>query len=210
MLFGGVYDWYDPSTLLDALLEPSTPDCEVLFVRSANREGTPQRVLAGVEAGLRGSDELRDRVEFIDWVPAERRFDLLRDVDTLVSLHRPGLETHLAFRTRFLDAAAAGCPIVATAGGAVSDMLQRDDAARLVPAVDPGAVAEALREVLAGGSEVSRRVERGRALAARFRWERVVEPLARFCQSPSVDPRKDRGRSGPVGGMLRALRRLRR
>ena len=145
LLFGGLYDWYDPWTLLDALpLLPADLDWRLYLIANPNPGSTPQRLLGEVEAECRRRGWWGERVELLDWVPAARRYDLLRDVDLLVAPHRPSLETRLSLRTRFLDAAAAGCPAVTTAGGAMSRLLERYGAGWTVPAGEPAALAAAL------------------------------------------------------------------
>jgi hypothetical protein len=127
-------------------------------------------------------------VRLLDWVPAERRWDLLRDVDLLVAPHRPSLETRLALRTRFLDALAAGLPVVATEGGAMARLLAEHRAGWTVPPGDPGALAAALGEALAAGE-----APRGAtALVERFGWERALGPRSAFCRDPRPDPTKRR------------------
>jgi hypothetical protein len=190
ILFGGLYDWYDPWTLLAALEQLDGLDWSVLFMRNARAELTPQRLLGEVEARCTRRPEWRQRVEFLDWVPAARRFDLLRDVDVLVSPHRPSLETRLSMRTRFLDALAAGCPVIATAGGTVSRLLVEHGAGWVVPPGDPAALSAALHAVLAGGEAVQERVARGLRLAQELSWERVLAPLVRFCSNPGMDDTK--------------------
>jgi glycosyltransferase involved in cell wall biosynthesis len=151
LLFGGLYDWYDPWTLLDALAALDRPDWLLLLIRNPNA-GTPQRLFAAVEERCRRLGWWGSRVEALDWVPAERRHDLLRDVDVLVAPHRPSLETRLALRTRFLDALAAGCPVVTSEGGAMSQLLRQHRAGWVVAAGDARALGEALLEVLDGAA----------------------------------------------------------
>lgn len=189
LLFGGLYDWYDPWTLLDALALLETPGWTLLLIRNPNPESTPQRLFAEVEARCRSLGWWESRVQVLDWVPAERRYDLLRDVDLLVAPHRPSLETRLSLRTRFLDALAAGCPVVTSEGGAMSRLLAEHRAGWVAPPGDAPALARALAEAL--GDPSSRR-SGARELAERFRWERVLEPLVRFCRRPWTDATKER------------------
>ncbi len=193
LLFGGLYDWYDPWTLLDALGSLDA-DWTLLFIRNPNPESTPQRLLAEVEARCRRQGWWGSRVQALDWVPAERRYDLLREVDLLVAPHRPSLETLLSLRTRFLDALAAGCPVVTSAGGTMARLLAAHGAGWVVPPGDPAALARALAAALAGGTpaEQAARREGAHALLAGFRWERALAPLAAFCRAPAVDPTKER------------------
>ncbi|MCZ7649666.1 MAG: glycosyltransferase family 4 protein [Thermoanaerobaculia bacterium] len=192
LLFGGLYDWYDPFTLLAALARLGAPDWSLWLVRNPNPEGTPQRLFAAVEADCRRRGWWGSRVRVLDWLPAERRYDLLRDADLLVAPHRPSLETGLALRTRFLEALAVGCPVVASEGGALGRMVAERRAGWVVPCGDAAALAAALDEALAGGAEVEARRERGRELAARFSWERALAPLVRFLAAPRSDPTKER------------------
>lgn len=192
LLFGGLYDWYDPWTVLAALERLEGVDWRLVIVRSPNAESTPQRLFAEVETHARTRGWWQDRVEPIDWVPAERRYDLLRECDLMVATHRPSLETDLALRTRFLDALTVGCPVVTSAGGTISRQLAAHRAGWVVPAGDAEALAGALREALGGGLEVERRRDAGRRLAESYRWERAIAPLVKFLEAPRRDSSKGR------------------
>jgi glycosyltransferase involved in cell wall biosynthesis len=151
-------------------------------------------------------------VQALDWVPSDRRYDLLRDVDLLVAPHHPSLETRLSLRTRFLDAFAAGCPVVTTEGGAVSALVRDADAGWVVAAGDDAALADALREALGNAAERERRSAAGRRLAQRFSWERALAPLVRFARAPQRDPSKEEfahrvGTQAPEDPALFRLRR---
>ena len=193
LLFGGLYDWYDPGTLLDALerLDSSGwSDWTLLLISNPNPESTPQRLLGEVEARCRKRGWWGGRVRLLDWVPSERRYDLLRDVDLLVAPHRPTLETRLSLRTRFLDALAAGCPVVTSEGGAMSRMLAAEKAGRVVPPGDAEALAAALSEVAETG--VAPYAAGAARLLQGFRWEQALAPLVAFCRAPRIDPTKAR------------------
>jgi glycosyltransferase involved in cell wall biosynthesis len=193
LLFGGLYDWYDPWTLLDALGQLDIPGWTLLLIRNPNADSTPQRLLGEVEARCRSLGWWGSRVKTLDWVPAERRYDLLRDVDLLVAPHRPSLETRLSLRTRFLDALAAGCPVVTSDGGTMSRLLREHRAGWVVPPGDAEALAGVLREVLsAEESLLSERRQGARELLRDFTWDRALEPLLRFCREPRRDDTKDR------------------
>ncbi|MEM6795227.1 MAG: glycosyltransferase family 4 protein [Acidobacteriota bacterium] len=187
LLFGGLYDWYDPWPVLRAMEGLREKPWTLLFIRNPN-PGTPQKLFAEVEAWCRERGLWGRSVEVLDWVPSERRYDLLREVDVTVATHRASLETRLSLRTRFLDALAAGCPVVTTEGGAMSRLLLQHHAGWVVPEADPAAVSEALGEALAG--DPARRTGAAE-LVQSFSWDRVLEPLVGFCLEPRVDPTKD-------------------
>jgi glycosyltransferase involved in cell wall biosynthesis len=192
LLFGGLYDWYDPWTLLAALEQLEQRSWTLLLIRNPNPDSTPQRLLSEVEARCRKLGWWGSRVRSIDWVPADRRYDLLRDVDLLVAPHRPSLETRLSLRTRFLDAMAAGCPVVTSAGGAMSRMLREHGAGWVVPPGDAEALALAIAEAVEDEAARERSRAGARELLRGFAWDRALEPLVRFCREPRIDETKER------------------
>ena len=194
LLFGGLYDWYDPWPVLEAFATCDEPEWTLLFVRNPNPEATPQKLFRDVESWCRERKLWGTRVEVLDWIPSNRRFDLLREVDLLVSTHRINLETRLSLRTRFLDALAAGCPVVTSAGGAMSRLLHEHGAGWVTPPGDAAALENAFREILTGPDAQQRIDEKrrgGHALLEHFTWERALAPLVRFCENPWRDNTKD-------------------
>lgn len=195
LLFGGLYDWYDPWPLLEAVAEHADQPWRLLFIRIPNA-GTPQRLLGEVVAWAKdhrliGHPERPDRIQILDWLPSERRYDLLRDVDVLVATHRLNLETRLSLRTRFLDALAVGCPVLSSEGGAISRWLQDREAGWVVPVGDAKAIGRALVEILGGGPTVESHRRAALQLAETLGWSRSLEPLVAFCQDPKPDRTKD-------------------
>jgi glycosyltransferase involved in cell wall biosynthesis len=191
LLFGGLYDWYDPWTVLEALAERDRAEWTLYFVRNPNPADTPQRLLGAVEEWCRQRGWLGRRVQIIDWVAADRRFDLLRDVDALVVTHLPNLEARLSLRTRILEALACGCPVVASEGGTMSDLLWRYGAGWTVAPGNVRALADVL-DVVVGQNGAARGTSDGaRELLQHHAWPRVLEPLVRFCREPKADPTKD-------------------
>lgn len=82
-----------------------------------------------------------------------------------------------AFGLVLLEAMAARVPIVASAVGAVPEVLEGGRAGRLVPYGDAEALARALRDVVADPTTTARAVEYGASRVRSYDWARTVERL---------------------------------
>ena len=75
-----------------------------------------------------------------------------------------------------LAAMAAGVPVVATAAGAVPEVV--DDGALVVAPGDGDGLAGAISRVLDGGADIEDLVERGRRRSRQFSWDACAKGLA--------------------------------
>ena len=123
----------------------------------------------GSEALGRARDQARHRRRIVrlGWVDDEQRLALLRGASVLAYASR-----YEGFGLVPLEAVAAGTPVVATAVGALPEVL--GDGAVLVRTHDADALADGLAQVLADRSLASKLVERGGARVDRFDWDRTV------------------------------------
>lgn len=153
---GGIWDWFDPLLVLDALARLRAEDERWFVVFQGAGRPSERPVMDMVrrtrervrELGL-GSAVLVDD----GWTPYEERAQLLLEADAGVSAHRPSLEARFAYRNRFLDCIWAGLPIVCTAGDTFADEVQAYGWGAVSPPGDAAAFADGARNV----------VERGRA-----------------------------------------------
>ena len=189
VLFGGIYDWYDPGLLLSAWPEvrKRVPDARLLFFENPNPDTTPQGVFEAARAAAKAIDPDGRSIVFSPWLPYASRGDLYAASDLAVSIASEGLETELAYRTRLLDAAWGGVPSVAVAGGALARELaaagaaiECDRDARALAASVSGLLLEAPRRKSMGkphgrsprrarGAAWRRRCARGRGTRAWIR-----------------------------------------
>jgi glycosyltransferase involved in cell wall biosynthesis len=189
VLFGGIYDWYDPDLLLLAWprIAAAAPGAQLLFFANPNPDTTPQRAFEAAKGRAEAMDPARRSILFSPWLPYSARADLYAAADVAVSIASDGLEADLAFRTRLLDAAWGGVPSVAVAGGSLASELAAAGAARCV-ARDAGELASAVIELLLDRPRRDGAAAAARAFAARRSWKAVVAPLAAWLRSPTVDP----------------------
>ena len=199
---GGVYNWFDPLTLVRAVdrVRVDVPQVRLYFLgmRHPNPDVPEMRMVREVRAlaaqlGLVGTHVFFNE----EWVGYERRADYVLDADVGVSCHFPYVETEFSFRTRLLDYLWAGLPVVATAGDAFAPLIEREGLGVVVPAQDVDALADALRTVLLDDGLRARMAAKSRSVAREFEWPRVLAPLAEVCADPRRAP--DAGRMRAVG-----------
>ncbi|MDQ4097970.1 MAG: glycosyltransferase, partial [Actinomycetota bacterium] len=111
-----------------------------------------------------------DRVSRLGYVSDTHRAALLRGASVLAFPSR-----YEGFGLPPLEAMAAGVPVVATAAGALPEVL--GDAALLVPVGDEVALAEAIDATLAQDGLRDRLVAAGKEQVARYSWERTADGL---------------------------------
>ena len=189
VVFGGVYDWYDPELLLAAWPEilRGQPGARLLFFESPNRETTPQRVFDRARIRSREIDPEGRSIVFSPWLPYSARADLYAAADLLVAISSEGLETELAYRTRLLDAAWGGVPSVSVGGGMLARELVRAGAA-FECGRDPAELSQKVVVLLSDHALRQAAGEAARAFAAARSWEAVTAPLAQWCRGARLDP----------------------
>jgi hypothetical protein len=105
LYFGGIYDWYEPTTVLDAMpaLLERDPRTVLVFVEHPHPELTPMEEAKRLRSFAKRRGWLGSTVRFEPWRQYDRRFELAQVADVAVVTHRPGLETDLSLRTRLVD-----------------------------------------------------------------------------------------------------------
>ncbi|MFI9385215.1 glycosyltransferase [Kutzneria sp. NPDC052558] len=186
---GGVYNWFDPLTLVHAVdrLRARHDDVRLLFMgmRHPNPD-VPDMGIAGRTRSLAARLGLAGTHVFFNerWVPYADRQNWLLDADCGVTTHFEHVETTFAFRTRVLDYLWAGLPIVTTDGDSFADLIRRERLGVVVSPEDPGELSEALERVLFDQDFADGCRERIAVVRERFTWDVVLAPLVEFCRSP--------------------------
>ena len=179
---GGIYDWFDPLTLIRAIsqLAQTRPTVKLFFMGTAHpHPGVPEmpviqasRKLAS-ELGVLGS-----HVFFNDsWVDYDDRQNYLLEADVGVSTHRSHLETTFAFRTRILDYLWASLPMVVTEGDHFAEEVSRHGLGISVPADDVDALSRALESVLFDQRVRAKAIKALTKVREQYRWAEVLKPV---------------------------------
>jgi glycosyltransferase involved in cell wall biosynthesis len=176
---GGVWEWLDPATAVDAILQVNESGirAKLLFLGRSrpNRNLIDRRRDDRFEALLaRGGELVSANAE---WVPYRERLSWLRAAKIAIMLHRRTAEADYSIRTRLFDAIAAGIPVVASAGGFAAELVESEGLGVVVPPEDTGAVAAAIGRLLSDDDLYTTSVRNLERLRPRFAWEVVTRPL---------------------------------
>jgi glycosyltransferase involved in cell wall biosynthesis len=186
---GGVYNWFDPITLVHAVhrLSQRMPEVRLLFLGMKHpNPGVPQMRVAHETEQLARALGIDGSIVFFnrEWVDLDDRQNYLLDADVGVSTHLDHVETEFSFRTRILDYLWASLPIVATDGDSFASIIREEGIGEVVPAGDVEALEGALERLLADADAAQRCRENIERLAPSFRWSVCLEPLVQFCRAP--------------------------
>jgi glycosyltransferase involved in cell wall biosynthesis len=190
---GGVYNWFDPLTLLRAVdrLRHRRPDVRLFFLglRHPNPD-VPEMRMAVATRELADELGLTDRHVFFneDWVAYEDRQNYLLEADVGVSTHLDHVETAFSFRTRILDYFWAGLPVVGTGGDALAELIENKSLGLTVPPGDVEALEEALFRVLDDEEFAALCRKNIDGIAGEFTWTKVLDPLTQYCRNPHRAP----------------------
>ncbi len=190
---GGIYNWFDPLTLIRAVdrLRHRIPEVRLYFMgtKHPNPDVAEMRVSwearqLAEELGLMGS-----HVFFNDgWVPYDERQNHLLDADIGVTNHFDHIETEFSFRTRVLDYFWTSLPVVSTAGDTLADLIEQRRLGLTVEAEDVEGLEAALHTLLTDDELAAECRRNVTEIAAELRWSQVMKPLVEFCRRAERAP----------------------
>jgi len=186
---GGIYNWFDPLTLIRAVGRLAAARREVkLFFLGVKHPNPDVPQMEMERAARRLADELGltgTTVFFNEtWVPYDERADYLLDADLGVSIHLEHIETAYSFRTRVLDYWWAALPVVTTDGDTFAPLIRENGLGEVVPPEDVDALHDALDRLLFNDDVRAATAVRVRAFAASLTWSQTLRPLVDFVRSP--------------------------
>lgn len=192
VLFGGIYDWYDPIVAIDAIAiaRRTIPGITLTFNRHPNPDLTPQGKTA--EAIEYTKAKKYDFVEFVPWTPYERRGEFF-DRHALALLTFPqSIETDLSMRTRVYDYLWGALPIVTSPAPGTDEILARHGAGVVVREQQAEKYAEAVTRALTDRTRYDTMVSGARRFAEEHQWRVSLAPLVDFCRRPHFDASKEK------------------
>jgi GT2 family glycosyltransferase len=190
---GGIYNWFDPLTLIRAVdaLRERVPEVRLFFLGTKHpNPDVPEMRVAWESRQLATELGLLDTHVFFNdgWVPYEERQNYFMDADVGVSTHLDHVETAFSFRTRVLDYFWTSLPVVCTAGDTLAAIIEERELGITVPAEDVDALTEALHRVLTDQAFLADCRKNVVEVAEEFRWSTALAPLVEFCRTAQRAP----------------------
>jgi glycosyltransferase involved in cell wall biosynthesis len=207
---GGLYNWFDPKTLINAVADLSQRHDNVrLFFQGTKHPhpGVPEMAIVAESRALAEQLGALNKSVFFNasWVDYNDRQNFLLEADSGVSTHFAHIETTFSFRTRILDYLWAGLPMVVTEGDHFAELIEAENLGIVVKAKDVDGLSRALERVLFDeefAEEARRNIARVRE---RFVWDAAMRPLVNFI----ADARHARDNAHFAAGLAKPLDRPR-
>jgi hypothetical protein len=190
---GGIWQWFDPLPLVEAMAEIAHVRDDVKLYFAAGRhfdtKTAPEMPICRAVIDRCQSLGLLDRFVFFgDWIPYDERADYLLEADLGISVSQPGLESRFASRTRLLDCVWTGLPVLATGGDPVADLIVERGLGYALTSSEPQALAQAILSALAEDGLRERVRARADGLRDQLSWRTCVEPIASYLQHAMFAP----------------------
>lgn len=182
---GGLYNWFDPKTLIRAVAELSKRHENVrLFFQGTKHPhpGVPEMAIVSESRALANQLGILDKNVFFNssWVDYADRQNYLLEADAGVSTHYSHIETTFSFRTRILDYLWASLPMVVTEGDHFAELVKRRELGISVAAEDTTALVDALEKVLFDKEFIAQTRSNIEDVRKEYLWSKVLEPLVNF------------------------------
>jgi glycosyltransferase involved in cell wall biosynthesis len=191
VLFGGVYDWYDPILAIDAIAiaRERIPGISLTFTRHPNPSITPQGKIA--EAVEYARMKRHEFIRFEAWTPYDQRGAFFDRFALALLTFPQSIETDLSMRTRIYDCLWGGLPIVTSSAPGTDELLTRYGVGVVATEQSPDAVAGMLATILQDGRRHDAMRNATRAFVDEHQWPHTLKPLIDFCRAPRFDRKKE-------------------
>ncbi len=197
---GGIWDWTDPFTYMEALkiVNEKRGDVRAVFGslhHFSSKIVSEMRAAGRLVEWIERENWLGDKVFFLDWVNYDQRAAYLLESDLGIFLAPNTLESRFAIRSRLIDHLWTALPGVLSKGDEMANVLASTGLAKLIEPHDVRGTADAILEFLECPDLRARLdVELG-PYRKQNSWFAVVNPIVEFMRSPRRAPDSEYARS---------------
>lgn len=182
---GGIWNWFDPLTLIRALhsISKTRSDVKLVFMGTKHpNPGIPKMKMTKDAIELANELGLYNRAVFFNegWIPYDQRQNFLMDADLGVSMHYDNLETTFSFRTRLLDYLWADLPIVSTKGDFFADLIEKEKLGICVESENIAELEKAILRMVENPQERALFKQNIQRVKPQFYWEKIADVIHRI------------------------------
>lgn len=190
MWMGGIWDWLDPLTLIQAVHEAHHEDERIKLFFPAYRQTNGDVCLMAQKAKNLSIElgALDKSVFFNEYpVPYEDRGNYLLESDVGVVSQAANFETQISARTRVLDYLWAGLPILINEGDEWAELVRRHDLGLVISSATVADWKDAILKLASDSKAMGRITANIEKLKPLYYWKRLVEPIVRYVTVESAD-----------------------
>lgn len=211
---GGLYNWFDPLTLIRAVasLSKKNPEVKLFFQGTKHpHPDVPEMEIVSESRKLaRELGVLDSNVFFnVSWVEFEDRQNYLLEANAGVTTHHNHVETTYSFRTRILDYLWAQLPIVSTEGDHFAELVSTEGLGIAVPAENVEELVAALEKILFDQGFITSCQHNLARVRTGYYWDVVLKPLIDFVDNPTHAADWSITRAANRGGVVALLLSIR-
>ena len=192
ILFGGIYDWYDPILAIEAtaIARRTIPNLTITFTLHPNPEITPQgKAREAIEYTVKQNYDAF--VRFDPWVPYSDRGLFFERFELALLTFPQSLETDLSMRTRVYDYLWGNLPVISNSAPGTDEILRRYAAGSVVSSERAEDVAAEIVAISGDDARRDQLVAGARRFVHDHQWPDVLQPLRAFCRRPRVEITKE-------------------
>lgn len=183
---GGLWNWLDPITLLQAFgrLVTKRDDIVLFFmgVKHPNDLIEEKTVVKKMKEVISTYDLNQEAIIFNDWVPYDERQCYYKNAHVAVTTYYDNLETRFSFRTRVLDYIWCDLPMVLTKGDVLSTVISDNQCGLTVNPQNIDELATAIERLLDDQALVELCKLNIESLKEQYSWGNSVHDLISICE----------------------------
>jgi GT2 family glycosyltransferase len=212
---GGLYNWFDPKTLIRAVAALSERRDNVRLYFQGTKHphpGVPEMAIVAESRALAKELGVLDTAVFFNdsWVDYADRQNYLTEADAGVSTHFSHIETTFSFRTRILDYLWADLPMVVTEGDHFAQLVAEQQLGLVVEPENVDQLADALERILFDEKLIAKSRKNIARVRTDYFWEKALAPLVDFVADAHHAGDNSTIAGGGSGAQDRPRKRVRR
>jgi len=179
---GGVWNWFDPITIIKAIYEISkTKDDVKLFFLGVKHPNPEIKEMEILTKSIVLSEKLGIKDKFVffnmDWVSYDDRENYFLESFAGISCHYDHLETRFSFRTRILDYLWCDLPIISTKGDFFGSEIEKHTLGITIESEDVDGCKNAMLKLIEDKEFYKTCKKNIKEYKETLRWNKVIKPL---------------------------------